>query len=142
MQRQNSRPPCSAGDTSDFANFGIVNAEGNSFQQDVRVIRRTQPNWLVFGGLEMVFDKFKGWRKAEAGPTIQCPLCQTHNPEEATECSQCMYQLGKAAFEQVASVDEEEAGSLFDELLAGQATHQISQILESLLLKNIVSNRT
>jgi hypothetical protein len=29
-----------------------------------------------------------------------------------------MYQLGKAAFEQVASIDDAEAGSLFDELLA------------------------
>ena len=96
----------------------------------MRVIRRTQPNWLVFGGLEMVFDKFKGWRKAEAGPTIQCPLCQTHNPEEATECSQCMYQLGKAAFEQVASVDEEEAGSLFDELLADIEDDEEEQVID------------
>ena len=78
----------------------------------------------------MVFDKFKGWRKAEAGPTIQCPLCQTHNPEEATECSQCMYQLGKAAFEQVASVDEEEAGSLFDELLADIEDDEEEQVID------------
>ena len=78
----------------------------------------------------MVFDKFKGWRKAEAGPTIQCPLCQTHNPEEATECSQCMYQLGKAAFEQVASVDEEEAGSLFDELLADIEEDEEEQVID------------
>ncbi len=78
----------------------------------------------------MVFDKFKGWRKAEAGPTVQCPLCQINNPEEATECSQCMYQLGKAAFEQVASVDEEEAGSLFDELLADIEDDEEEQVID------------
>ena len=66
----------------------------------------------------MVFDKFKNWRKTVAGPTVECPLCHTQNPEDASECSQCMYQLGKAAFEQVAAVDDEEAGTLFDELLA------------------------
>ncbi len=66
----------------------------------------------------MVFDKFKNWRKGAVGPTVECPLCHTPNPEDASECSQCMYQLGKAAFEQVAAVDDEEAGSLFDELLA------------------------
>ncbi|MDP6886441.1 MAG: hypothetical protein QGI58_06150 [Candidatus Thalassarchaeaceae archaeon] len=66
----------------------------------------------------MVFDKFKNWRKGAAGPTVECPLCQTLNPEDTMQCSQCMYQLGKAAFEQVASIDDKEAGSLFDELLA------------------------
>lgn len=66
----------------------------------------------------MVFDKFKSWRKGAVGPTVECPLCQTQNPEDASECSQCMYQLGKAAFEQVAAVDDAEAGNLFDELLA------------------------
>jgi|GEM_PF-138436 len=66
----------------------------------------------------MVFDKFKSWRKGAVGPTVECPLCQTQNPEDARECSQCMYQLGKAAFEQVATVDDAEAGNLFDELLA------------------------
>jgi len=66
----------------------------------------------------MVFDKFKNWRKGAVGPTVECPLCQTLNPEGTVECSQCMYQLGKAAFEQVASIDDQEAGTLFDELLA------------------------
>lgn len=66
----------------------------------------------------MVFDKFKSWRKGVVGPTVECPLCHTKNPEDASECSQCLYQLGKAAFEQVAAVDEEAAGTLFDELLA------------------------
>ena len=66
----------------------------------------------------MVFDKFKNWRKGAVGPTVECPLCQTLNPEGTVECSQCMYQLGKAAFEQVASIDDQEADSLFDELLA------------------------
>ena len=78
----------------------------------------------------MVFDKFKGWRKKEAGPTIECPLCQTKNPEDALECSQCMYQLGKAGFEQVASVDEEEAGSLFDELLADVEEDEEDQVID------------
>ena len=96
----------------------------------MRVIRRTQPNWLVFGGLELVFDKFKSWRKTESGPTIQCPLCQTQNPEDATECSQCLYQLGKAAFEQVASVGEEQAGSLFDELLADIEDDEEEQVVD------------
>jgi len=66
----------------------------------------------------MVFDKFKNWRKGAAGPTVECPLCHTLNPEDTMQCSQCMYQLGKAAFEQVASIDDKEAGTLFDELLA------------------------
>ena len=66
----------------------------------------------------MVFDKFKNWRKGAVGPTVECPLCHTLNPEGTMQCSQCMYQLGKAAFEQVASIDDAEAGSLFDELLA------------------------
>ncbi len=65
----------------------------------------------------MVFDRFKNWRKAEIGPTVECPLCHTNNPEGASECAQCLYQLGKASFEQVATVDEEEASSLFDELI-------------------------
>ena len=78
----------------------------------------------------MVFDKFKGWRKKETGPTIECPLCQTKNPEDALECSQCMYQLGKAGFEQVASVDEEEAGSLFDELLADVEEDEEDQVID------------
>ena len=65
----------------------------------------------------MVFDRFKKWRKAEFGPTVECPLCHTNNPEGASECAQCLYQLGKASFEQVAPVDEEEASSLFDELI-------------------------
>ncbi|HII43958.1 TPA: hypothetical protein HA325_05040 [Candidatus Thalassarchaeaceae archaeon] len=66
----------------------------------------------------MVFDKFKNWRKGAVGPTVECPLCHTLNPEGTMQCSQCMYQLGKAAFEQVASIDDTEASSLFDELLA------------------------
>ena len=78
----------------------------------------------------MVFDKFKGWRKKEAGLTIECPLCQTKNPEDALECSQCMYQLGKAGFEQVASIDEEEAGSLFDELLADVEEDEEDQVID------------
>ena len=49
---------------------------------------------------------------------MDCPLCGTKNPESAKECSQCLYQLGKASFEQVAPVDDAEANSLFDELLA------------------------
>ena len=66
--RTHDLPP-RAGDTSDFANLGVIIAEGYSFQQDVRVIRRTQPNWLVFGGLELVFDKFKvGERQNQAQP--------------------------------------------------------------------------
>ena len=65
----------------------------------------------------MVFDRFKNWRKAGIGPTVECPLCHTNNPEGASECAQCLYQLGKASFEQVATVDEEEASSLFDELI-------------------------
>ncbi len=78
----------------------------------------------------MVFDKFKGWRKKETGPTIVCPLCQTKNPEDALECSQCLYQLGKAGFEQVATVDEEEAGSLFDELLADVEEDEEDQVID------------
>ncbi|HJL64195.1 MAG TPA: hypothetical protein QGF70_01290, partial [Candidatus Thalassarchaeaceae archaeon] len=66
----------------------------------------------------MVFDKFKNWRKQDSEPNVDCPLCGTKNSESAKECSQCLYQLGKASFEQVASVDESEANSLFDELLA------------------------
>tara|TARA_B100000530_G_C15920485_1_gene472962 strand:- start:191 stop:1429 length:1239 start_codon:yes stop_codon:yes gene_type:complete len=41
-----------------------------------------------------------------------------------------MYQLGKAAFEQVASVDEEEAGSLFDELLADIEDDEEEQVID------------
>jgi len=66
----------------------------------------------------LVFDKFKNWRKQDSEPNVDCPLCGTKNSESAKECSQCLYQLGKASFEQVASVDESEANSLFDELLA------------------------
>ena len=78
----------------------------------------------------MVFDKFKGWRKKETGLTIECPLCQTKNLEDALECSQCMYQLGKAGFEQVASIDEKEAGSLFDELLADVEEDEEDQVID------------
>jgi len=66
----------------------------------------------------LVFDKFKNWRKQDSEPSVDCPLCGTKNPESSKECSQCLYQLGKASFEQVTSVDESEANSLFDELLA------------------------
>ena len=96
----------------------------------MRVIRRTQPNWLVFGGLELVFDKFKSWRKASAGPTIECPLCQTANPEDATECTQCLYQLGKATFEQTTSVNEQEAGTLFDELLSDFEEEEEEEVID------------
>ena len=41
-----------------------------------------------------------------------------------------MYQLGKAAFEQVASVGEEQAGSLFDELLADIEDDEEEQVID------------
>ena len=41
-----------------------------------------------------------------------------------------MYQLGKAGFEQVASIDEEEAGSLFDELLADVDEEEEDQVID------------
>ena len=80
--------------------------------------------------LELVFDKFKSWRKASAGPTIECPLCQTANPEDATECTQCLYQLGKAAFEQTTSVNEQEAGTLFDELLSDFEEEEEEEVID------------
>ena len=80
--------------------------------------------------LELVFDKFKSWRKASAGPTIECPLCQTANPEDATECTQCLYQLGKAAFEQTTSVNDQEAGTLFDELLSDFEEEEEEEVID------------
>ena len=41
-----------------------------------------------------------------------------------------MYQLGKAGFEQVVSIDEEEAGSLFDELLADVEEDEDDQVID------------
>jgi len=41
-----------------------------------------------------------------------------------------MYQLGKAGFEQVASIDEEEAGSLFDELLADVEEDEEDEVID------------
>ncbi len=41
-----------------------------------------------------------------------------------------MYQLGKAGFEQVVSIDEEEAGSLFDELLADVEEDEEDQVID------------
>ena len=41
-----------------------------------------------------------------------------------------MYQLGKAGFEQVASIDEKEAGSLFDELLADAEEDEEDQVID------------
>ncbi len=78
----------------------------------------------------MVFDRFKNWRKAEIGPTVECPLCHTNNPEGASECAQCQYQLGKASFEQVATVDEEEASSLFDELIGEMEEEEEEGIID------------
>jgi len=78
----------------------------------------------------MVFDKFKNWRKGAVGPTVECPLCHTLNPEGTMQCSQCMYQLGKAAFEQVASIDDAEAGSLFDELLADFDENEEEEVID------------
>ena len=78
----------------------------------------------------MVFDRFKNWRKAEIGPTVECPLCHTNNPEGASECAQCLYQLGKASFEQVATVDEEEASSLFDELIGEMEEEEEEGIID------------
>ena len=78
----------------------------------------------------MVFDRFKKWRKAEFGPTVECPLCHTNNPEGASECAQCLYQLGKASFEQVATVDEEEASSLFDELIGEMEEEEEEGIID------------
>ena len=55
---------CSSGDTSDFANIGILIAEGCSLQQDVRVIRRTRPKGLIFGDLRWYLTSSKaGERK-------------------------------------------------------------------------------
>ena len=78
----------------------------------------------------MVFDRFKNWRKAAIGPTVECPLCHTNNPEGASECAQCQYQLGKASFEQVATVDEEEASSLFDELIGEMEEEEEEGIID------------
>ena len=78
----------------------------------------------------MVFDRFKNWVKAEIGPTVECPLCHTNNPEGASECAQCLYQLGKASFEQVATVDEEEASSLFDELIGEMEEEEEEGIID------------
>ena len=80
--------------------------------------------------LVLVFDKFKSWRNASVGPTIECPLCQTANPEDATECTQCLYQLGKAAFEQTTSVNEQEAGTLFDELLSDFEEEEEEEVID------------
>ena len=41
-----------------------------------------------------------------------------------------MYQLGKAGFEQVTSIDEKEAGSLFDELLADVEEDEEDQVID------------
>jgi len=62
---------------------------------------------------------------------VDCPLCGTKNPESAKECSQCLYQLGKASFEQVAPVDDAEANSLFDELLADiDDTEEVEDVID------------
>ena len=63
-----------------------------------------------------VFDRFKSWRKQdETG--IQCPLCQQRNPEDAANCSRCSYELAKPSHQQDASIDDDAATDLFDQLI-------------------------
>ena len=63
-----------------------------------------------------VFDRFKSWRKQdETG--IQCPLCQQRNPEDAANCSRCSYELAKPSHQQDATIDDDAATDLFDQLI-------------------------
>ncbi len=64
-----------------------------------------------------MFDRFKFNRK-QAVNTIECPLCQEKNPEDAETCSRCSYQLKMASHQQASNVNREEATELFDELLS------------------------
>ena len=64
-----------------------------------------------------MFDRFKFNRKQEE-KTIECPLCQEKNLEDAEICSRCSYQLKMASHQQESNVNKEEATELFDELLS------------------------
>ena len=63
-----------------------------------------------------MFDRFKFNRKKD-DDGIECPLCQQKNPSGSDTCSRCSYQLQKATHQQEASVGDETASDLFDELL-------------------------
>ena len=63
-----------------------------------------------------MFDRFKSWRKQEE-TGIQCPLCQQRNPEDAANCSRCSYELAKPSHQQDASIDDDAATDLFDQLI-------------------------
>ena len=61
---------------------------------------------------------------------IECPLCGTNNPEGSSECSQCMYQLGKASFQQVTTIDESQTNDLFDQLLADSDEEDQEEVID------------
>ena len=63
-----------------------------------------------------MFDRFKSWRKQEE-KGVECPLCQQRNPEAAESCSRCSYELAKPSHKQDASMDDEAATDLFDQLI-------------------------
>lgn len=56
-----------------------------------------------------------GRRVEQQGKT--CPLCETLNPEDAGECSQCYYLLDKSSREQEVAMGSGEENNLLDELL-------------------------
>ena len=63
-----------------------------------------------------VFDRFKSWRnQGESG--IECPLCQQTNPEDSLNCSRCSYELAKPSHQQDATIDDNAATDLFDQLI-------------------------
>ena len=63
-----------------------------------------------------MFDRFKSWRKHEE-KGVECPLCQQRNPEGSESCSRCSYELAKPSHQQDASIDDEAATDLFDQLI-------------------------
>ena len=63
-----------------------------------------------------VFDRFKSWRKQEE-TGIACPLCQQRNPDDAASCSRCSYELAKPSHQQDATIDDDAATDLFDQLI-------------------------
>ena len=76
-----------------------------------------------------MFDRFKSWRKQE-GTSVECPLCQQSNPEDAETCSRCSYQLKIASHQQKATVDEKAATNLFDELLEEMEDDDSNEVID------------
>jgi hypothetical protein len=63
---------------------------------------------------------FKRNKKQEEAGENACPYCGHENEDDVLNCGLCYYELNKSSREQGEAVDQETAGSIFDELTSDE----------------------